>query len=74
MKLYTEKEIIKMLSKRFELDFNGLMDSLTPISLPSDELIEHEADVASNLESESEMFLKGAKCVLEQIKQQADGN
>lgn len=73
MKLYTELDIRKMLSKRFDLSANELVNLLTPIELPSDEEIDDE--LPNHLDrGYVNGFYDGAKWVIEQIKQQDNGN
>lgn len=84
MKLYTEEQVKRAIelaresdSDYFVLDFyNGTTDEivgeLTPIELPSDEEIERDL---FPLTTEFDAgFLAGGKYVIEQIKQQDNGN
>lgn len=78
MKLYTEEQLIKAM--RFchmheeEETLEEFFDLLTPIELPSDEIVEQEADISSNLEDYSKGFAMGAHWILDMIKQQDNDN
>lgn len=75
MKLYTREQMIEAFNygKKLEgFDWIGdMIDSLTPIELPSDEEIDNEADSFYSLESFNQTFKRGAKWVIEQIKKNA---
>ena len=85
MKLYTEEQVIQMLSiymANVLLDVDGKMPTIddilsyrTPIELPSDEEIEEESPYIPNDSkidylSHQEGFIKGAKWIKEQILKQ----
>ena len=72
MKLYTEEQVkdameTALIPSIYQQDLWG---HLTPIELPSDEEIENYANETQVLYSHSEIFVEGAKWVIEQIKQQ----
>jgi hypothetical protein len=74
MKLYTREQMIEAFNygKKLEgFDWIGdMIDSLTPIELPSDEEIDDKIeDWSYSLEYDTG-FTRGAKWVIEQIKRQ----
>ena len=68
MKLYTEEQVVNALNKvfiesiTFE-DVNEVMNSITPIELPSDEEIEKQAEHEDTY-SKKCAFTRGAKWML----------
>lgn len=75
LRLYPEKEVMALLNEvgtltQKQIDWH--INELDAIELPSDEDIEKAAtnDAGAYFEFE---FIQGAKWVIEQIKQQADG-
>ena len=77
MKLYTREQMIEAFNygKKLEgFDWIGdMIDSLTPIELPSDEEIEKELlehTKVSTIDPYKSFYFNGAKWVIEQIKQQ----
>lgn len=90
MKLYTEEQVKSILIRNLnffplisldEKDLEGAMENpvieilkeLTPIELPSDEEIKEEINSDIHIKSDADYF-NGAKWVIEQIKQQDNGN
>jgi hypothetical protein len=72
MKLYTEEQVrmaIMVLCELNSLKENVIMDSLTPIELPSAKDIANRAEILFTLE-EQESFIDGAKWMKEQILNQ----
>jgi hypothetical protein len=95
MKLYTEEQVRQMLfdlgdvlfnncqngigEEEPETYFDGIIEQLTPIELPSDEEIEKAYEflgtwTAKEIMQRSTSFQHGAKWVIEQIKQQDKNN
>jgi len=79
MKLYTEEQVkraIHIKSNNIDLlTSDDILDSLTPIELPSEEEIKNEAKkyTESTLDNDPiriMTFIQSAKWVIEQIKQQ----
>lgn len=75
MKLYTEEQVRQamqdaMIPSIYQMDLWG---QLTPIELPSDEEIGKEINSDIHIKSDADYF-NGAKWVIEQIKQQDNGN
>ena len=74
MKLYTEEQVRNMLDSIGTLTEGGVdyyTSEMTPIELPSDEeIFEYVKFMPSSLFH----FQQGAKWVIEQIKQQDNGN
>ena len=71
MKLYTEQEVKKaMFIYHNGLSIDYVMSKLTSIELPSDEEIEGACNEELNGLLSTFGFRKGAKWVIEQIKQQ----
>jgi hypothetical protein len=74
MKLYTEEEIRKFFTEKYDegLSIDELIEILTPIELPSDEEIEKEAPYSTlgwGYEfGMNDGFKKGAKFVIDKIK------
>ena len=79
MKLYTEEQVRKAYNDGNLDGFSNVsaldmcIDSLTPIELPSDEEIEGVCNEELNGLLSTFGFRKGAKWVIEQIKQQDNG-
>lgn len=71
MKLYTEEQV-KEICKYFDFPIKVINEilKLTPIELPSDEEVENYANETQVMHSHSEIFVEGAKWVIEKIKQQ----
>lgn len=81
MKLYTEEQVKIAIDKArdyydgFVYSEDEIIEFITPIELPSDEEIDEESpyvpdDWKIDYLSHQEGFIKGAKWVIEQIKQQ----
>ena len=80
MKIYTEEQVRQAMQKAmipsiYQMDLWG---QLTPIELPTDEEIEKVSPIVDinahdYYVGHKDGFDEGAKWVLEQIKQQADG-
>lgn len=69
MKLYTEEEIRRTFGFGLnEINFEGYVNAMTPILLPSDEEIQKEADGFYGLESYKITFVQGAKYMRDKIK------
>lgn len=78
MKLYTEEQVRKAMSALNDIKYmyysdDDIFDSLTPIELPSDEEIEGACNEELNGLLSTFGFRKGAKWVIEHIKQQDNG-
>jgi hypothetical protein len=72
MKLYTEEQVrmaIMVLCELNSLKENVIMDSLTPIELPSDDEIE-DMSKFEYYDEEQRGFITGAKFIKEQILNQ----
>ena len=80
MKLYTEEQVKKAMYAMDDIKYmnysdSEIIDTLTPIELPSDEEIEEESPYIPNDSkidylSHQEGFIKGAKWMKEQILNQ----
>ena len=79
MKLYTEEQVkraIHIKSNNIDLlTSDDILDSLTPIELPSEEEIKNEAKKYTESTPDNDpirimTFIQSAKWVIEQIKQQ----
>lgn len=75
MKLYTEEQVNRAmeLTIESELSRNDILESLTPIELPSDEEVDKEASIIFIFGADQGKFIAGAKWAIEQIKQQDNG-
>lgn len=76
MKLYTEEQVKNMLNSIGTLTEGGVdyyTSEMTPIELPSDEEIRKESIEFYDNNGADFYFIQGAKWVIEQIKQQANG-
>lgn len=76
IKLYTEEQVrkaieIAMVYSNYELTQDDVLTKVTPIELPTEEEIENKS---KHWGLASDFFYKGAKWVIEQIKQQANGS
>jgi len=68
MKLYTEKQVRKMLLQDDIFDIDDILDSETPIELPSDEEINNEVDDFRGwVLIEKDFFKSGAKWMRNKI-------
>lgn len=77
MKLYTEEQLREAIYMKDEIKYvtytaDNIIDSLTPIELPSDEEVEKETDLVG-FTYDVLSFFYGAKWVIEQIKKQDNG-
>lgn len=82
MKLFTEKQVLEILScaddiqDGYKMSYKQVIEQFTPIEIPSDEVIKHEAITqmeewsGSGCEEEIFAFIKGAKWVINKIKNQ----
>ena len=68
-KLYTEEQVRQamILAATTGASYNGILDHLTPIELPSDEEIEHESEVTWSLLTYQDTFKRGAKWMRDKI-------
>lgn len=66
MKLYTEEEIKRLLGKQIIFDENDL-DKLTTIELPSDEELEEQGNLITDLRMRS-IYMLGAKWMRDLIQ------
>ena len=66
MKLYTEEELKKFMQKHVILD-ELTLSLLTPIELPSDEYIEQEANLITDLSMRS-VYILGSKSMRDKIQ------
>ena len=74
MKLYTEKQLVNAIQITVmdkPVTYAEVIEKLTPIELPNDEEIEEW--IVDNKNEFTRGCIAGAKWVIEQIKQQADG-
>lgn len=84
IKLYTEEQVIEAINKarilsdwweiEYQYENNDIIESLTPIELPSDEEIEEKIDESAYSIEYDYGFRMGAKWVIEQIKQKSYEN
>lgn len=74
MKLYTAEQVLKFINDNFDEGCSGII-GLTPIELPSEEDIDiiSKEEILYN-DSKRAWWVDGAKWVIEQIKQQDNGN
>ena len=72
MKLYTKEQVIEMIYDAHNgiVGYDDIFKKQTPIELPSDEEIEN---ASKKWVLGSQVWEKGAKWVIEQIKQQENG-
>lgn len=75
MKLYTEEQMNRAMDlHKANVRKESIFDYFTPIELPSDEEIDKISFKRLTLATQISGFQLGAKWVIEQIKQQDNGN